>query len=209
MIPLTVSLPELTHLTSEFGDFLCVGIRWFLHRIKHVSLFANSGFQVSVVFFNFQFQVQLYWSRMLCYLCPIAVIFFSISVRRNSRELFLVSMFVSFEFMIILVSSEYIKKNCINVISLSLRSFVTLSIRLRLPVRRLAVTEKDILAQYTYSIKHRMMSRRSALIFLKHVDRCPYLAKFAVHVTHYTHSTRYTCEFCSVVAQVYTKPNWN
>lgn len=121
---------------------------------------------------------------MLCSLCPIAVIFFSISVRRNSRELFLISMFVSFEF--ILVSSEYI---CINIMSLSLHSFVTFSITWRLPVRRQAVSEKDILAQYTYSIKHRMMSRRSALIFLKHVDRCP---TCKVRSSHYTLHTQYT-----------------
>lgn len=119
---------------------------------------------------------------MLCSLCPIAVIFFSISVRRNSRELFLISMFVSFEF--ILVSSEYI---CINIMSLSLHSFVTFSITWR---RRQAVSEKDILAQYTYSIKHRMMSRRSALIFLKHVDRCPTCksSQFTLHITHTVHA---------------------
>lgn len=122
---------------------------------------------------------------MLCSLCPIAVIFFSISVRRNSRELFLISMFVSFEF--ILVSSEYI---CINIMSLSLHSFVTFSITWRLPVRRQVVSEKDILAQYTYSIKHRMMSRRSALIFLE--TRWPMSVTCKVRSSHYTLHTQYT-----------------
>lgn len=85
-----------------------------------------------------------------------------ISVRRNCRELFLVSMFVSFEF--ILAGNECI---CTNVILLwSLHSSVLLSITMWLSVRRLAVSDRDSLAQYTCrcSIKYHMMSHWSALI---------------------------------------------